>query len=438
MIIDRPLSIVVPSVAADFPIIVNIDAQTVDDVKVYYGDNQLAILDSDYGVALAGDFKSFTVTPTTQLVVKANGGAVTIAFDGAIVQPWEIPASPRLPQQDLEKALDRLTLFIRRTRELSTSGMQLNNGVWDAINAKISNLADATEPQDAVPLLQLQALIAQIVSGDYGNAADQITYDGAIPVISSGYTETVYGALETLYVLLEAISTDALSGGQLTGALEYKAGIQVDSAATTDLGAVAGNKVILNGTVTITSFGTGLNKFRLIYHNGIHQLTAGANLVPPGNANKVAAVGDLSCWTSGATGIWRCQYWSNANGRPAAPALLADVGDMSADARTFSAAANFGAMRSALGLGGLAVLGFSGLVYAGNDAANTVYPIGSTVIVINDGTIDRNDAATPRLDAGNDTNYVIGGAGAALSGTWRARGNFPVGDDDGILMQRVA
>ena len=60
-------------VSAGTPISVDIPAYEAGDVYVYYGDASLvAVQGTDYTVALAGDFETFTVTPTASLLTKIN------------------------------------------------------------------------------------------------------------------------------------------------------------------------------------------------------------------------------------------------------------------------------------------------------------------------------------------------------------------------------
>lgn len=60
-------------VSAGTPISVAIPAYEASDVYVYYGNASLeAVQGADYTVALAGDFETFTVTPTASLISKID------------------------------------------------------------------------------------------------------------------------------------------------------------------------------------------------------------------------------------------------------------------------------------------------------------------------------------------------------------------------------
>ncbi|WP_164820573.1 hypothetical protein [Sinorhizobium meliloti] len=93
--------------------------------------------------------------------------------------------------------------------------------------------------------------------------------------------------------------------------------------------------------------------------------------------------------------------------------------------------------RTNLGLGGLAVMDVTALLYTGSSVSNTVFPVGSIVFASLGGTRpDLNSTTTVRLSG--TTGYSIEGAEAALSGTWRHRGGYTVSGDRFGIYQRVA
>ncbi|RVQ55718.1 hypothetical protein [Sinorhizobium meliloti] len=96
--------------------------------------------------------------------------------------------------------------------------------------------------------------------------------------------------------------------------------------------------------------------------------------------------------------------------------------------------------RTNLGLGALAVLDFTGLVYTGSDNTNADFPIG-TVVAARDSTANRAGSATIYLRVGTNTSFTAnvadGVPGSALTGTWRQRGRT-VDADAYALYQRTA
>lgn len=104
-------------------------------------------------------------------------------------------------------------------------------------------------------------------------------------------------------------------------------------------------------------------------------------------------------------------------------------------------ATNAAAARTNLGLGGLATMNLNDLNYTGTAVANTVFPVTETVLVYDSGagSLDRNASATVRLGSSynTDTGYRLTGSGAALTGTWRNRGQG-YGDQPLFLMRRTA
>lgn len=74
-------------------------------------------------------------------------------------------------------------------------------------------------------------------------------------------------------------------------------------------------------------------------------------------------------------------------------------------------------------------------VHQGTTASETSFPLGHLICCTIATGGARNEAKTPRLHESDDAVYTDGGAGSALSGTWRCRGR----PGDGIrLLQRTA
>lgn len=73
-------------------------------------------------------------------------------------------------------------------------------------------------------------------------------------------------------------------------------------------------------------------------------------------------------------------------------------------------------------------------LYTGSNVDETAFPVGHIVCAVGGGDPDRNAAGDVRIATGT-LDYTIGGGGAQLAGTWRARGRTSTGNK---LMQRVA
>lgn len=63
-------------------------------------------------------------------------------------------------------------------------------------------------------------------------------------------------------------------------------------------------------------------------------------------------------------------------------------------------------------------------VYTGTSAGNTNFPIGTSLVVAVAVDYNRNSTVNITLAAGN-ARFEVGGAGASVAGTWRARGTAP-------------
>lgn len=95
-------------------------------------------------------------------------------------------------------------------------------------------------------------------------------------------------------------------------------GSAMTAASTVDLSTADGYYITINGSTTITSFGTEqagisyLLKFAstpVITHNG-------TSLILPGGANITAAAGDLMLVVSEGSGNWRCEMYQPATSTP--------------------------------------------------------------------------------------------------------------------------
>lgn len=99
---------------------------------------------------------------------------------------------------------------------------------------------------------------------------------------------------------------DALTIDRATATVDYLSGsTDRTSGATCDIGANPTRKVTITGTTTITSFGSGANKERLVRFAGALTLTHNAtSLILPTGANYQTAAGDRMLAVSDASGNW--------------------------------------------------------------------------------------------------------------------------------------
>lgn len=146
--------------------------------------------------------------------------------------------------------------------------------------------------------------------------------DGNPLVVGALYFRTGVGmqvwngsAWTAAYLTLEDVL--AKTGGKLTGALDWATPVNVASAATTNIGAAAGNRVRITGTTTITSLGTiAAGACRTVTFAGALTLTHNAtSLILPGGANIATAAGDVAEFESLGAGNWRCTGYQKANGQ---------------------------------------------------------------------------------------------------------------------------
>lgn len=77
------------------------------------------------------------------------------------------------------------------------------------------------------------------------------------------------------------------------------------SAATVDVSVATGEHVLVTGTTTITSLGTGFaGCYRELRFSGALTLTHSANLILPGSVNITTTTSDVYCFRCLSAGVW--------------------------------------------------------------------------------------------------------------------------------------
>lgn len=95
-------------------------------------------------------------------------------------------------------------------------------------------------------------------------------------------------------------------------------GVNIASAATTDIGAATGRNIHITGTTTITSFGTkAAGARRFLTFDGILTLTYHAtNMILPGGGDIVTEAGDTAVAVSQGGSAWKIVSYTRANAGP--------------------------------------------------------------------------------------------------------------------------
>jgi hypothetical protein len=164
------------------------------------------------------------------------------------------------------------------------------------------------------------------VTLDSGNLSASLTsvalgvspFSKSIPIqsIRNGGTDLLASA--NTWTALNTFSAGVSVSGTQTnsGAINEAKGSDIASAATTDIGASAGNFVEVTGTTTITALGTvQAGTRRIVRFTGILTLTHNAtSLSLPTSANITTAAGDTAEFVSNGSGNWVCVDYTRKSG----------------------------------------------------------------------------------------------------------------------------
>lgn len=365
---------------------------------------------------------------------------------------------------------------------------------WEKLDAKAGDVTSLslsggttvlTETQERVNLFKLTGTLtsnAEIEFSGRGGAwivDNQTSGDFTVTCLVNGQTGVVITQGET--VLIYCDGTDVSSAGGVDQALNFLATeVSVASSGTTDVLGAASVFVEVTGTTTITSFGTGADRLRIVRFASTPTVTHNAtSLICPGAANLAMAAGDVLILVSDSSSNVRVINVMRAGGilvgdlkftatdkvaaRSSAGAgkgeevtlnavgrsFAGDLTDPNADRIPFwdDGAGNIEWLTPGTGLeisGTSLQVKNTDLVYAGSSASNTTFPVGTNVAVWQVGgtpSVNRAGSATVRLDTTFAYRYTLDGAGSALTGTWRSRGVSAIpgpGSNVTYIFQRVA
>lgn len=215
--------------------------------------------------------------------------------------------------------------------------------------------------------------------------------------------------------------------GKLTTGLTTEAAIT--AAATSDLGTLASNIGVLNGTTTVSSFGNSAstaNPFYVLRVTGTPLLTTGANLILPGAANYQCAAGDLLfCKFEGAS-KWRVGVLT-ASGQP----VVAGNSSGQFLRRTIYAAGTSGTWTRGAGTGKIKVVGHGAGAGTTGNGGNTTFDT-----LAANGGVNAGSTAVGGTASGGDLNWAGGpGTQANPSAFGGVGGTSPGGPSGGGFQQ---
>lgn len=304
-----------------------------------------------------------SIDPGTGVLSSAGGGVTSFNTRTGAVTLASVDVTTALTYTPLNRAGDTLTGALNQAAPVDVTAAGLTN--IGAVNSNNIVISGAT-PITSLGNIGFSGVVRRVtfaggntlvhnastlalpgnanITTVYGDVAEFLSFgdgsnwrcvsytrsDGTALVASAGGVSS-FNTRTGAVTLTTADVTTALgytplnkAGDTLTGALNEAAPIQVPSAATVDLNAVASNNVTISGTTTITGFGTGsIGNLRRVVFTGALTLTHNsAGIQLPGAANIVTANGDVAEFLSLGASVWKCTSYQRANGR----ALVADAG----------------------------------------------------------------------------------------------------------------
>jgi hypothetical protein len=228
------------------------------------------------------------------------GGTVTYPLTGSPITTGQTLTIYRiLPLTQTTSIANQGTFYPTVVEQaLDTLCMEIQEVSAASQNAIVAPLVDV-DPQMVLPAAALRANLYCVFDAN-GNvfagapATTGVTISAAmIPVVQASTLALGRTAFGLGSSAVENLLSDVIDNG--AGSLTYAGVGTIASAATTDIGTVAGPTITVSGTATITSLGNSMKQGqrKRIRATGAFTLTNGANLKLPGSANYVAASGDL-------------------------------------------------------------------------------------------------------------------------------------------------
>lgn len=197
-----------------------------------------------------------------------------------------------------------------------------------ALGAPLTLMFEADRNNTGAATLAVDGLTAKPMVNQAGSALS------SGDIVDGGVYFAVYNVTADKFVLM---NVSAAVAAYLSQAAE----VTVASAATTNILGAASSFVAISGTTTITSFGTGINRWRIVRATGAFLITHNAtSLICPTGANITTAAGDTFVVVSDASNNARILAYQRASGVPLA---LAD------DSVTYAKMQNVSATSRALG-----------------------------------------------------------------------------------------
>ena len=271
-----------------------------------------------------------TITGITDLAV-ADGGTGASTASTALSNLGGLPLTGGNLSGAINTSVATVAAAATTSAIWTAAGNEIN--FTDASNTVITNFPAA--PQAGASRILICANAGTV----FTNNANIFVQGAANYTVAVGDVITVHAVTTSTFRvnIQQAASLGGglpLSGGTLSGALNFAQGSDVASASTVNLSTATGNYVHITGTTTITAITLAQGYQRIVEFTGILILTNGANLILPGGANITTAAGDTAVFIGEASSVVRCVSYIKASGKPIVGLAVADGGTGAATAST--------------------------------------------------------------------------------------------------------
>lgn len=261
------------------------------DIQVYVG-GVLKALTTDYTISGSAPYPAGA--NITFVAAPANLTSIVLTRVRPFTQTLDLVPNDPLPADDVERDFDHVVMLAQ----------QLNEAITRSITIPTTDVTGTTLLLPAAALRANQAIIFDAA----GNVA-----------VGAVASATVSVAMQPVV----AAATLALARIALGIGSNFTTEASIAAAATTDLGSLASQEVLITGNTGITGFGNTASlaaPMYLLRFTGTPTITNSGTMIIAGSANWTVAAGDMAFAKYEGASTWRI-FPIKANGQAVSPVL---------------------------------------------------------------------------------------------------------------------